>query len=317
MANFDLSAAKLDLAGLTKSLKDEGFVILENAVSAWTLDRARADLSPCFEAAPFCDGLFYGHTTKRFGRLLMRLRDRDAFALHPAIVALIQAVLDDTSIQLNLTQAIEIHPGAPVQTPHRDHDMWRCAKAPPTTLMVNVMWALDDFTGENGATRLWPGSNHGDWTDMSPAEKDARPAIAPAGSAIVFLGQTLHSGGANRSARPRRGMIFSYCRDWLLPDENPWLAYPPAIAATFSPALADLIGYRQRFAGLNNFEGRSPAELLRGDLPEFFQFADDMSPDQRALIEQYHASLIGSAAGSAEPPACQPPGMRGHAVGSG
>lgn len=295
MANFDVSSS-LDLASLSDTLREDGYLILENAVGAWTIERARDDLAACFERAPFCDGLFYGHTTKRFGRLLTRLRDPDAFVLNPAIMALIQTMLGDASVQLNLSQAIEIHPGAPVQTPHRDHDMWRCAKAPPTTYMVNVMWALDAFTAENGATRIWPRSNHGDWDQMLPDEADACSATAPAGSAIVFLGETLHSGGANRSSLPRRGMIFSYCRDWLLPDENPWLAYPPSIARSFSPALADLVGYRQRFAGLNNFEGRSPAELLRGELPEFVQFADDMSPEQQTLIEQYHASMSGIAA---------------------
>lgn len=296
MTIHDVSTPAQDVTALSGKLRDDGYLILENAVGGWALERARDDLAPCFAKAPLCDGLFYGHTTKRFGRLLSRLRDPDVFALHPVIMALVQSALGDTSVQLNLTQAIEIHPGAPVQTPHRDHDMWRCAKTPPLTYMVNVMWALDAFTADNGATRVWPRSNHGDWNEMLPREADARSAIAPAGSAIVFLGQTLHSGGANRSAKPRRGMIFSYCHDWLLPDENPWLAYPPSVARTFSPALADLVGYRQRFAGLNNFEGRSPAELLRGDLPEFFRFADDMSPEQQALIERYHASLDGLAA---------------------
>ena len=277
------------------TLLDQGYLILDRAVSTETLAKACADLNDCFTRAPFCDGLFYGHTTKRFGRLLSRLTEPEAFVLHPRVMALVRGALGDEAVQLNLSQAIEIHPGAPVQTPHRDHDMWRCAKIRPTTYMVNVMWALDDFTVDNGATRIWPRSNHGDWDLTLPAEDDARSAAAPAGSAIVFLGQTLHSGGANRSDRPRRGMIFSYCLDWLLPDENPWLAYPPEVAGRFSAELADMAGYRQRFAGLNNFEGRSPSELLRGDVPEFMQFADDMSPEQIALIMDYHASLGGSA----------------------
>ncbi len=296
MTHFDLSTSSLNHTAAANALRDEGYLVLENAVTADTLEQARADLMPCFAQAPFCNGLFYGHTTKRFGRLLTRLHDPDSFALHPAVLALTRDIFSDDSVQLNLTQAIEIHPGAKVQTPHRDHDMWRCAKAPPATYMVNVMWALDAFTVDNGATRIWPRSNHGDWNEMLPDEADAVPAVVPAGSAIIFLGETLHSGGANGSARPRRGMIFSYCRDWLLPDENPWLAYPPSTARSFSPVLADLVGYRQRFAGLNNFEGRSPAELLHDELPDFFQFADDMSPEQQELIEQYHASLTGIAA---------------------
>jgi ectoine hydroxylase-related dioxygenase (phytanoyl-CoA dioxygenase family) len=277
-------------------LRTDGYLVLEHAVPEAVLARAQRDLAPCFDKAPFCDGLFYGHTTKRFGRLLSRLSDPAAFVLHPRILALVRGALQDDAVQLNLSQAIEIHPGAPVQTPHRDHDMWRCAKIRTTTYMVNVMWTLDAFTAENGATRLWPRSNHGDWSEMLPAEEDAVSAVAAAGSAILFLGQTLHSGGANRAARPRRGMIFSYCLDWLLPDENPWLAYPPEIARCFSPELAELVGYRQRSAGLNNFEGRDPAELLQGEQPEFRQFADDMSPEQIELIEGYHASLRDKAA---------------------
>lgn len=277
--------------GAAAALARDGYLLLEQAVSPEIIAAAMHDLASCFEQAPFCDGLFYGHTTKRFGRLLSRLSDPEAFVLHPQIIALVRAALGDASVQLNLSQAIEIHPGAPVQTPHRDHDMWRCAKLRSTTYMVNVMWALDDFTLTNGATRIWPRSNHGDWDLTLLREQDAVSAVAPAGSAIVFLGQTLHAGGANRSDRPRRGMIFSYCHDWLLPDENPWLAYPPSVARGFGRELAELAGYRQRFAGLNNYEGRSPAELLGDDLPEFLQFADDMSAEQIALIEGYHASL--------------------------
>lgn len=291
--NLFAACKKTDRAAV---LARDGYVVIERAVPEAVTAAAVADLAPCFAEAPFCDGLFYGHTTKRFGRLLSRLGDPERFVLHPEIISIVRATLDDDSVQLNLSQAIEIHPGAPVQTPHRDHDMWRCAKLRSTTYMVNVMRALDDFTLSNGATRVWPRSNHGDWDLTLPAERDAVSAVAPAGSAILFLGQTLHSGGANRSDRPRRGMIFSYCLDWLLPDENPWLAYPPAVARAFSPALADIIGYRQRFAGLNNFEGRSPAELLGGKLPDFLQFTDDMSPEQVALIEGYHASLRAAAA---------------------
>ena len=285
--NADADAARL---------RTDGYLVLENLVPAATLAQAQHDLTQCFDKAPFCDGLFYGHTTKRFGRLLTRLSDPAAFVLHPTILALVRSALQEEAVQLNLSQAIEIHPGAPVQTPHRDHDMWRCAKIRSTTYMVNVMWTLDAFTSENGATRLWPRSNHGDWDVMLPPEEDAVSTVAPAGSAILFLGQTLHSGGANRTSRPRRGMIFSYCLDWLLPDENPWLAYPPEIARRFTPELAELVGYRQRSAGLNNFEGRNPAELLRGDQPEFLQFADDMSPEQVELIKGYHASLRTTAA---------------------
>src|SRR3546814_2060133 len=94
-----------------------------------------------------------------------------------------------------------------------------------------------DFTAENGATRLWPGSNHAA-PDSVLSDDLATAAVMPRGSAVIFLGSTLHAGGANRSTQSRRGMTISYCQAWLKPWENQWLAYPPEIARTFSPELA-------------------------------------------------------------------------------
>ena len=294
MTHSDLTMAAAELSG---QLLSEGYLIIERAAVPELLAVARHDLAPHFSAAAFGQGPFYGGTTKRFGRLLSRLSNPKAFVMHDLVFAIVKAALGpDNGIQLNLSQAIEIHPGAPVQVPHRDHDMWCFAKAPGTTYMVNVMWTLDAFTKENGATRIWPRTNHADYDVMIPHEPDAVAAVAPAGSAILFLGQTLHSGGANRSARPRQGMIFSYCLDWLLPDENPWLAYPPDIARSFPGELAALAGYRQRFAGLNNFEGCDPARLLDPSMPAYLPFTDDMSPDQKALILGYYEMLENSQA---------------------
>lgn len=276
----------------SQHLLEEGYLVLEDVVSPTTLRTAYCELDLHFKNAPFCDGPFYGATTKRFGRLLNRLSAPAEFVLNARVMDIVRVAFGEANgIQLNLSQAIEIHPGAPVQVPHRDQDMWRFEKGRGTTYMINVMWPLDDFTHENGATRLWPRSNQADYDMMLPAESDATYGIAKAGSAILFLGQTLHSGGANRGAAPRRGMIFSYCLDWLLPDENPWLAYPPHIARSFPAELAALAGYRQRFAGLNNFEGRDPAVLLGESLPEYLQFSDDMSPEQNELIAGYYHGL--------------------------
>ena len=272
-----------------RALERDGFLIVRDAIGQPLLAALEADLAPVFRAAPFSQGLFYGETTKRFGRLLARSPHAAALALHDQVIALANAMVGgESGIQLNLTQAIEIHPGAPVQVPHRDHEMWPVEKR-AEQLMMNVMWPLDDFTRENGATRLWPGSHRRD--ELLLPEEEAVSASAPRGSAIIFLGGLLHSGGANRSPRPRRGLIFSYCRGWLLPDENPWLAYPPEIARGFSAELAALVGYRQRFAGLNNFEGRCPSVLLREAEQPFYAFSDDLSAEQIARVKGYYENI--------------------------
>jgi ectoine hydroxylase-related dioxygenase (phytanoyl-CoA dioxygenase family) len=109
----------------------------------------------------------------------------------------------------------------------------------------------------------------------------------PRGSALLFLGSALHSGGENRSARPRRGAIFSYCQGWLRPWENPWLAYPPAVARHFDDELAALVGYRQHLPSLGNFEGQCPSVLLRDPVPEHLQFIDALRHDQTEMVREY------------------------------
>ncbi len=271
-----------------RRLLDDGFLIIENAVPSATFAQVNAELAPHFAAAPFGTGAFYGPETKRFGRALARSPTLAELVLDQSIFRLITEVLGPNcdTLQLNLTQGIEIHPGAPAQGPHRDADMWWLPRG-QMECMVNVMWALDDFTEANGATRLWPQSNrtHLD-QDLLPDEM-AIPLVMPRGSACLILGSTMHSGGSNFSAAPRRGLIVSYCLGWLKPWENQWLAYPPEVARQFSPELAALIGYRQHRPSLGNFEGQCPSALLRDEASAERSWTDTLMPEQAALADQY------------------------------
>lgn len=272
----------------TEALLEDGYLIVPNAIDPETLEAFCDDLERAFRATPFCRGLFYGETTKRFGRLLIRSHHAAAFAQHPLVLGIARGVLLHAlcnTVLLNLTQAIEIHPGAPLQFPHRDQDMFGGEKG-SQNYMMNVMWALDDFTEENGATRVWPGSHRTDPDGMLP-ESEAVSAVMPRGSALIFLGSALHSGGENRSAKPRRGAIFSYCQGWLRPWENPWLAYPPDVARHFNDELAALVGYRQHLPSLGNFEGQCPSVLLGERVPEHLPFIDALRDDQTERVREY------------------------------
>src|SRR5688572_22566469 len=220
-----------------------------------------------FHATPFCQGRFYGEKTKRFGRVLARSKLAAPLVTHPLVLGVVTRVLEPWCdvFQLNLTQAIAIHPGALAQMPHRDQDMWGGPKG-KLEYLVNVMWPLTPFTKENGATRLWPRS-HMARLDREFCEGDeVIPEYGP-GSALLFLGSTLHAAGANRSGEVRRGLVTGYSLGWLKTYENQFLAYPPEIARTFDPELAALVGYRQHRPNLGNFEGRCPSLLLRNRAP--------------------------------------------------
>jgi ectoine hydroxylase-related dioxygenase (phytanoyl-CoA dioxygenase family) len=109
--------------------------------------------------------------------------------------------------------------------------------------------------------------------------------MAP-GSALLFLGSTLHAAGFNRSQHVRRGIVIGYALGWLKPYENQWLAYPPHLARTFSPELAALVGYRQHRPNLGNYEGQCPSVLLdpAHDADAPLAAKDALREDQQALV---------------------------------
>jgi len=273
---------------LAATLLRRGWCTISDALPAATLAALNADLEKPFTQTPFGTGVFYGETTKRFGRLLIRSLHAHALVRHPLILDLAQTILSPwcDCIQLNVTQAIAVHPGAPAQPPHRDQDMWR-GPIGEIEYLINVIWPLTPFTTENGATRLWPGS-HGANAQEQPSGDGIAIELQP-GAALVFLGSTLHGAGANRSGAERRGLVVGYSLGWLKPYENPWLAYPPDVARAFAPDLAALAGYRQHRPNLGNFEGQCPSILLGDDHDRPLGAIDALRPDQERMVAQFAA----------------------------
>lgn len=271
-------------ADWVEQLLHRGYCIIPDAVPAGSIAALDADLDPVFAATPFGQGRFYGFRTKRFASLLRRSLHCEALVLHPTILAMAQSVLGEACdrIQLNVAQAIEIHPGEPRQFPHRDHDMWPGAKG-AHEFLLNVIWPLDRFTDQNGATEIYPFS-HG---VAGMAKEDVGDPIIAAcdpGSAICFLGSTAHGAGANRTCDVRRAIVIGYSLGWLKPYENLWLAYPPEVARTFSPELAQIAGYVQHRPNLGNYEGQCPSILLKDDVPAYIGAVDALRPDQEAML---------------------------------
>jgi len=271
----------------TRLLLEQGWCVIPNAVSPQIIEALDTDLTQDFEETPFCNGGFYGARTKRFGRLLARSPLARKLVQHPLILGISRRVMEPwcDTIQLNLTQALALHPGAPPQLPHRDQDMWRGAIG-ETEYLVNVMWPFTRYTRSNGATVVWPNSHGARALDPEPPAGEFPVELEP-GSALLFLGSTLHGAGGNSSNDVRRGAIVSYCLGWLKPYENQWLAYPPAVARRFSSELAALVGYTQHRPNLGNYEGQCPSILLGDEVPTRIGAVDALRPDQRALVAEF------------------------------
>lgn len=276
-----------EIARHTADLMAQGYCILPNALPPATIGALGDDLAGDFDRTPFGQGGFYGTTTKRFGRLLVRSPHAATLVQHRLILAIVEAVLSPwcDRIQLNTTQAIAVHPGAPAQLPHRDQDMWR-GPVGEIEYLVNVMWPLTPFTNDNGATVVWPRSHGSGALEPEPGESPLAAEMVP-GAALIFLGSTLHGAGANRTGMVRRGLVVGYSLGWLKPYENQWLAYPPEVARHFAPELAALVGYRQHRPNLGNYEGQCPSVLLGDGADRPLGAIDALRPDQKAMVEAY------------------------------
>jgi ectoine hydroxylase-related dioxygenase (phytanoyl-CoA dioxygenase family) len=275
-----------DIWRWTERLLCEGYCVIPDLMPE-TVAALDADLAPTFDEAPYCQGGFYGERTKRFGRLLIRSPHAQSLVMHPLITGIVEQILSPwcDTVQLNLTQAIAVHPGALPQLPHRDQDMWR-GEIGEIEYLVNVMWPFTPYTADNGATLVWP-ETHGPRAMTPPIPSAEIPVELSPGSPLLFLGSTLHGAGGNRTDQVRRGAIVSYCLGWLKPYENQWLAYPPNIARSFPPELAAMVGYKQHRPNLGNFEGQCPSMLLRGGVDPAVGAVDSLRPDQQASVDAF------------------------------
>lgn len=281
--------ADADLSEAVALLAEAGAVIVENALSTETLIDVRCALEQWFSFTPSGEGDFFGRKTRRFGGLFAKAPSAAILALHPLITPLIERTLKGADparptcdvTELNLAQAIAIEPGERAQLLHRDEMLWPWR--PAFEVMANVMWTLDDFTEENGATRLVVGSHR--WPrDRRPSDVDIVPACAPAGSAVVWLGGTLHGGGANRSPEVRRGVVVSWRLGWLAPAERMLLSVPPEAARRLPVPLQRMIGYQLHLPNLGWVEGCDPLAWLLGEVGDVAAARDNLGPDQAVAL---------------------------------
>jgi len=277
-------------------LERDGCIVIENVLDRHGLDRLKGELGPHFEETPNCNGDFYGHATKRLSSLIAKSTLCRQMAIHPVILAAMDEFLlrGCRQYQLNLTQAIQIGPGEPQQIMHPDDPLFPFVH-PGYEAMINCMWAVDEFTAENGATNIVPGSHKwervGLIPEREPVPDEITQGVMPAGSVLIYFGSLLHCGGANRSAKPRTGIVLSYCHGWLRQSENQYLAVPLEIAKTLPERLQRLLGYFVHEPNLGQIEGRDPIELLQGKTIVNAGFEEFLPAELQPLLDQHKARL--------------------------
>jgi ectoine hydroxylase-related dioxygenase (phytanoyl-CoA dioxygenase family) len=237
----------VDARDLVTALREHGCAVVEQLVAPDGMATIHAELAPHLDATAYGVDGSAGFRTRRTGALVARSPAFRDLVVHPLALATMDRVLGDhaTTYQLHLTQAIAVGPGERAQRPHRDQWVFdRFAFPRGFETECFVMWALTDFTAENGATRVLPGSHR--WADeLEPGPEQAVAATMPRGSALLYLGSLYHGAGANRSNADRIGLNVGYSLGWLRQEENQYLACPPEVARTLPVELAKLVGYRR------------------------------------------------------------------------
>jgi ectoine hydroxylase-related dioxygenase (phytanoyl-CoA dioxygenase family) len=245
---------------VARRLMDDGYVVVSGLLTEARLRAARADLDRVLAVTPTGRNPFEGFATQRVYALFAKTRTFDQLAVHPLLLAVLDQVLGH--YQLSAPVGIRIGPGESAQILHRDDSVYPLPEPHPP-VVVNTMWPLDDFTQDNGATRLVPGSHRWEPGRQPSGADPVLAAAIPAGSALFYLGSLWHGGGANRTGRPRLGVILEYAAAWLRPQENQCLAVPQAIVAQLPPRLQELLGYNIYPPFLGYVDGVHPRRVLK------------------------------------------------------
>ncbi|HYZ93605.1 MAG TPA: phytanoyl-CoA dioxygenase family protein [Actinomycetota bacterium] len=239
-------------------LDRDGFAVVERYLSPDDVEAKKADLERVLASVPTGRNDFEGFVTQRIYAIFAKTRVFDAQAIDPLITGVCDKILGP-GFQLSAPVGISIGPGEKAQVLHTDDGVYPFPR-PHRELVLNTMWALDDFTEDNGATVVVPGSHK--WTGERPADDAPRiRATMPAGSVMFFVGSVFHGGGANNTERRRLGVILEYCAGFVRPQENHVLGVPKEIIRDLDPKLQELLGYNV-VGLLGNVDGRHPRKYI-------------------------------------------------------
>jgi len=241
LQTFGLDASNLEIV---EALRRDGAVALYRWADHETADAVAAELRPFFDKeGEYDQSDFNGYKTLRLPGILARSRTSAELVGHERLLEIVDAILlpHCVNYRIGSMTGIEIWPGETDQILHTDASIYP-VQLPGLELQVSVNWALDDFTEENGATRVVLGSHK--WKHPRTGQEPVAQAVMPKGSMVFYLGSVLHGGGANRSNKPRMGLVNTYSLGWLRQEENHYLSIPADIAASYPERVRRLMGFQ-------------------------------------------------------------------------
>lgn len=251
----DSAVADADLAAVLR----DGYVVMPDLLDAGQLEEIRAAVTPLLDHHG--RNSFEGGLTQRVYSVLNKTRVCDVIAEHTRVLALLDRMLLPNYL-LSMLQVINILPGEQAQMLHTDDGFYPIPR-PRKALGAATIWAIDDFTADNGATDVIVGSHL--WGDQDPDPAQRQPVVMSAGSCVFFPGTLWHGGGANRSAAARLAVTAQYCEPWVRPQEAFTLSTSRDTARAVSEDIRRMLGYSIHPPFIGQVDGMHPKRLLEED----------------------------------------------------
>ena len=283
-------------------IEEDGCIVIDNVLSKEEILQLQHDLNQHFDLIQDCQGDFYGYATKRLGTLFTKSKVFHKMAIMPSLLNVMDAFLLEScsQYQINLTQAISIGPNEDKQIMHQDDPMFPFLH-PGHEVMINCMWAVDDFTEANGATVLVPGSHKWPRTQALNLDYENLPpnmvtqGVMEKGSVLIYLGSLYHCGGANKTQSRRCGAVISYNLGWLRQAENSYLGYSFEELKKMPEKLQRLLGYFVHEPNLGSINGIDPYDFaVKNKRNEVFT---EFVPEAiKPLLKEYKEKIIQEAA---------------------
>ena len=262
ISTIRFDARSTDGSEVGRAIDDHGYAIVENMLGTENLCSLRAELEPPLATQTTGETDFLGVRTKRLNNLFMRAPTTRLMALHPILLGAADHTLLPwcARYQISYTGTMHLMPGETAQALHRDAFFYPF-RNPGAVTQQGSLWAVTDFSRENGATRIVPGSHL--WEEEhQPRAEEVIPAEMPAGSAIIYAHNLIHGGGANTTGEPRAAVAINFTLGWLRQQENQFLALPPEKARELPEQLQRLVGYDLGAPFMGAVNGQNPHRLL-------------------------------------------------------
>ena len=257
----------MDISTHLKQVEETGYTCLEQPFALAIIDALEEAVLRVTQEMDSKPGrnAFHGHETVRVKGLINRGEVFEQFMILPTLIDMVEALLG-RDVQLGSTQAVIIGPGESPQPLHPDRGH------PPLALFgeashahlrtsLGVMLALTDFTKDNGATRVVPGSHRA----CTLSESEASEAVSveiKRGDLLIWDANLWHGGGDNQTDTRRIGLLTYWVAGWIRPDDNLLLLIPREKISRFPRRLQALVGFRASQGSTGLVAGYDPMIVL-------------------------------------------------------